>query len=54
MNQTLNFKYLGKFKTEFENIVGYDLGAQVGLIDVKPEVEDITHYPFKRYSPGRI
>jgi hypothetical protein len=42
VNQTLNFKCLGKFKTGFENILGYDLGAQVGSIDVKPEVEDIT------------
>jgi hypothetical protein len=50
----LNFKYLGKIKPGFENIVGYDLGAQVGSIDVKPEVEDITHYSFKSYSPGRI
>jgi hypothetical protein len=29
------FEYLGEFKTEFENILGHESGAQVGLIHEK-------------------
>jgi hypothetical protein len=30
---SLNFDYVGGFETEFENILGYESGRQVGLID---------------------
>ncbi len=29
------FEYLGEFVTEFENILGYESEAQMGLIDKK-------------------
>ncbi len=29
------FEYLVEFETEFENILGYESGAQMGLIDEK-------------------
>ena len=36
-SQAVNFKfeYLGEFETEFENILGYESGAKVGVIDEK-------------------
>jgi hypothetical protein len=37
------FEYLGEFVTEFENILGYESGAQMGLIDEKKsEVENLV------------
>jgi hypothetical protein len=36
------FKYLGEFKTEFENILGYESGAQVGSIhEKKPDAKNL-------------
>ncbi len=31
----LEFEQFGKIETEFENILGYELGAQLGSIDEK-------------------
>jgi hypothetical protein len=43
------FEYLGEFITEFENILGYESGAQMGLIDEKNQRSKISCYcPFKK------
>jgi hypothetical protein len=32
---TLKFEYLREFETEFENVLGYELGAHMGSIHEK-------------------
>jgi hypothetical protein len=42
------FECLGEFVTEFENILGYESGAQMGLIDEKNQQSKISCYcPFQ-------
>jgi hypothetical protein len=38
------FEYLGKFVTEYENILGYESEAQMGLIDEKNQRSKISCY----------
>jgi hypothetical protein len=35
------FEHLDKFKTKFENILGFESVVQVGLIDRKAEVKNL-------------
>jgi hypothetical protein len=47
------FEYLGEFVSEFEYILGYESGAQMGLIDEKKQMSKISCYcPFKVPSQG--
>ncbi len=49
------FEYLGEFMTEFENILGYESEAQMGLIDEKNQRSKISCYcPFKDGSTARL
>jgi hypothetical protein len=49
------FEYLSKFVNEFENILGYESEAQMGLIDEKNQWSNISCYcPFKKAVPRSI
>jgi hypothetical protein len=44
----------GEFKTEFENSLGWELGAHKGSIHEKPDVEISCYYPLKKDIKLRI
>jgi hypothetical protein len=44
-----DYEYLGKFETEFKNILGHESGAQVCSFDGKKQRSKISCYcPFKQ------
>ncbi len=40
-------EYLIEFETKFKNILEYESGVQMGLLDEKTEVENLTLLSFK-------